>query len=687
VNEAVEERRDDFLLQGRYQVLGQVGTGGFGAVYRALDTMRGDEVVAVKQINLRGLTPQETIEATDGFNREVQLLSMLSHEHLPRIHDHFTDPEHWYLVMDFIPGETLERYLMDDAVSRVSRQAIRMLSFDEILNIGVQLCEVLAYLHTRQPVIIFRDLKPSNIMRTPVGKLFLIDFGIARRFTPGKLKDTIPLGSPGYAAPEQYGKSQTTPRADIYSLGALLHHLLSGADPADAPFSFAPLRLYGSPGLAELEALIQRMVALDMSKRPESIAEVKEELGRISLLRSHIEPHIWHPPVSQSLPGANQMGASSYWQTSSFGTQAFQGAQGQQQQTIHILKSPPSSRRKLIVNGLAIGAGLLIGGGPVVFSALHSKSHRGMHDIDAGGEIEKDIYKYPAPVKASSWSPNGNYLAITANSSTLTIWNTRNWMRHTLPTNLATLTSLSWSPDSRLLAITDDNTLQILAIRHDHLLFQPDGIGSRINNSARWSPDGNYLAIAGSNGLLGILDTSASQNIRVLNTGRNIPANNNKVLLGWSPSSSRIAVNARNTIQVRAADTGRIENSFGPLESDPVAMSWSPDDSGIATSNGDGKVQFWDQETGQVLAEYDVTYESTSITDLSWSPNGRYLGATTTGGKVYFWDTRQRQARPFTSYNAIGPAATQISWSPQEPRVAVCYDDGRVLIWRAPSIT
>jgi serine/threonine protein kinase len=681
LDQVEEERADEFLLQGRYQVLSQVGIGGFGAVYRARDGLKGHEVVAVKQINLRGLSSQETIEATDGFNREVQLLSTLSHEHLPRIHDHFTDTEHWYLVMDFIEGQTLERYLVDEAVSR---QAIRMLSFDEILHIGLQLCDVLAYLHTRQPVIIFRDLKPSNIMRTPTGKLYLIDFGIARRFTPGKLKDTIPLGSPGYAAPEQYGKAQTTPRADIYSLGALLHHLLSGADPADNPFSFAPLRLYGSTGLAELEAMIHRMIALDAGKRLGSIAEVKEELQRIVGLRSKIEQRIWHPPISQNLPGVNQ--ASPYWQTPSFGSQAAQGTQGVQgqQQTIHVLKAPPSSRRKLIVNGLAIGAGLLIGGGPVL-SALNTHLQRDRHGLYAT-EIEKDIYKYSSPVKALSWSPSGDYLAVTANSSTLYVWNTRNWMRHPISTDMDTLTSLSWSPDNKLLALTDDATLQVLAVRHNSTRYQPEGIGSSSNNSALWSPNGNYLALASSDGSLNILDTSDPRNITLLNTYKNIPANKDKVLLSWSPDSSLIAVNARHMIQVRAASIGTIASSLGPPESDPIAMSWSPNGSGIATANGDSRAQLWDQQTGKLLADYDITDDSSaSITDLAWSPGGRYLAATATNGKVYFWDTQQHQSRPFTSYNAIGSAATLIAWSPQDPRIAVSYDDGRCIIWKAPS--
>ena len=676
LDQAVDERADEFLLQGRYQVLSQVGTGGFGAVYRARDVAKGNEVVAVKQINLRGLSSQETIEATDGFNREVQLLSALSHEHLPRIHDHFTDAEHWYLVMDFIAGETLERYLMDEAVSR---QAIRMLSFDEILQIGLQVCDVLSYLHTRQPVIIFRDLKPSNIMRTPAGKLYLIDFGIARRFTPGKPKDTIPLGSPGYAAPEQYGKSQTTPRADIYSLGALLHHLLSGADPADNPFSFPPLRLYGSVGLAELEAMITRMVALDVGKRPGSVIEVKEELQRIVKLRAKTEQHIWHAPTDQGTSGANQ--AAGYWQTPSFGAQSSQG----QQQTIRILKAPPSSRRKLIINGLAIGAGLLIGGGPVL-SILQAQHYKGMQSLYAG-EIEKNVSKYSSPINAMAWSPDGNYLALTATSSAIHIWNTRNWMLHTALTSIDTVTSLTWSPDSTMLASTDDRTLQIWDVKQDKVLYQTGRVVSSRHNSALWSPNGNYLALAGSDGSLNILDTSKPQAIEVLNRYKNIPANKNKVLLSWSPDGSLIAINARQIVQVRSISNGEVMSLLGSLESEPVTLNWSPDGSSIATANGDNRVQLWEQRTGELLADYDITDDSnSSITNLGWSPDGRYLGAATTSGKVYFWDVRQGQSRPFTSYDPLESAtASLVSWSPQEPRVAVSYDNGSLLIWRAPS--
>jgi hypothetical protein len=265
---------NQYLLQQRYRILAQVGKGGFSAVYKAVDTRFDDHPVAIKAITLSGLKPQEVIEATEAFNREMMVLSGLKHPNLPRIYNHFSDVESWYLVMDFIEGTTLERHL--------ERMRDGCLPIGEVMEIGLLLCSVLEYLHTRQPPVIFRDLKPANVMLTTSGRIALIDFGIARHFKPGQAKDTMPFGSPGYAAPEQYGKAQTTTRTDIYGLGVMLHQLLTGDDPSQSPFRFAQLHLLDQPVLAELETLIMQMVEMDATKRPESIVVVKQELQRIA---------------------------------------------------------------------------------------------------------------------------------------------------------------------------------------------------------------------------------------------------------------------------------------------------------------------------------------------------------------------------------------------------------------------
>ncbi|SRR5216684_232459 len=262
------------LFKDRYQIISKIGAGGFGSVYKATDIHSKDHIFAIKEVSLRGLRPQAVIEATETFQKEVSLLSQLKHPNLPRLYDTFNEPEHWYMVMDFIEGETLEKYQ--------ERAQDRRLLLSEVFQIGIQLCTVLDYLHTQQPPIIFRDLKPANILRTPQGQIYLIDFGIARYFKPGQAKDTTALGSPGYAAPEQYGRAQTTPRADIYSLGAVLHQLLTSSDPSETPFRFVTLHVDSHLSLSELGTLIARMLEMDMNKRPASVAIVKQELQRIA---------------------------------------------------------------------------------------------------------------------------------------------------------------------------------------------------------------------------------------------------------------------------------------------------------------------------------------------------------------------------------------------------------------------
>jgi serine/threonine protein kinase len=289
------------LFRNRYFIMSKVGAGGFGSVYKARDIQNGDRLVAIKEVTLLGLHPQAMIEATTAFQREVSVLSQLDHPNLPRLYEYIQTPGHWYLVMDFIAGETLEQYQ--------SKTPNGHFLLSEALDIGMQLCLVLDYLHSQQPPIVFRDLKPANIMRTPTGQLYLIDFGIARYFKPGQAKDTVALGSHGYAAPEQYGKAQTTPRADIYSLGAVLHQLLTARDPSEAPFRFQPLRpkSHSEPGslttgmvdvlVNKLETLITSMLAMDVNKRPPDVARVKQELHVISTLWSEIYKSYWRPKL------------------------------------------------------------------------------------------------------------------------------------------------------------------------------------------------------------------------------------------------------------------------------------------------------------------------------------------------------------------------------------------------------
>ena len=264
------------LLGQRYRILKLIGQGGMGAVYLAEDQRFSGALRAIKELSQSGLSPQEAQDAARAFKCEADLLARLTHPNLPRIYDHFDEQGRWYLTMDYIAGETLEQ--------RLGKLPHHTMDTHDALQIALQLCDTLHYLHSQHPPIIFRDLKPANIMLTADDHVYLIDFGIARLFKPGQANDTVALGSPGYAAPEQYGKAQTTASADIYSLGATLHQLLSGSHPGSDPFQFPVLDLSAVSGGGELEALILQMVEMKRDKRPTSVLEVKQRLQTVLLL-------------------------------------------------------------------------------------------------------------------------------------------------------------------------------------------------------------------------------------------------------------------------------------------------------------------------------------------------------------------------------------------------------------------
>ncbi|GCE19864.1 serine/threonine-protein kinase [Dictyobacter kobayashii] len=261
------------LLFQRYQIIALAGQGGMGAVYQALDTYENNRVVAIKEMSQINLRPEQLADAQQRFQGEARLLGSLQHPNLPQVYTAFNENGRSYLVMEFISGKTLLELLQESPTD--------WLSAGQVVGYALQLCAVLRYLHEHVPPIVFRDLKPGNVMVTNQGRVYLIDFGIARLFKQGQRFDTESFGSVGYAPPEQFGHGQTTPRSDLYSLGATLFACLTGRYPSDnqpTPFHFLPVRDYNPSVPVELSNLIQQLVATDASKRPASADEVYWQL-------------------------------------------------------------------------------------------------------------------------------------------------------------------------------------------------------------------------------------------------------------------------------------------------------------------------------------------------------------------------------------------------------------------------
>jgi outer membrane protein assembly factor BamB len=280
-------------LQNRYRIEGVLGVGGMGSVYKARDMHFPNvtKLVAVKEIiNLADPSMRELVVRT--FEREANLLAELNHPSIPKIYDYFTQNDKSFLVMEYIDGKDLETFLNDNA---------GLLGEDTVVEWAIQLCDVLSYLHNHQPEpVIFRDMKPSNVMLDHHSHIRLIDFGIARGFQAGQ-KGTM-IGTEGYSPPEQY-RGEASPAGDIYALGATLHHLLTRQDPrVEPPFSFSdrPVRK-ANPGVSlELEAIINTSLNYNVAERFPSAQAMKDAL--ISLRRARTGLIGGHPLAAPVAP-------------------------------------------------------------------------------------------------------------------------------------------------------------------------------------------------------------------------------------------------------------------------------------------------------------------------------------------------------------------------------------------------
>ncbi len=631
------------LLKQRYRILAQIGKGGFGAVYKVADSQFGNRLLAIKEMSQSSLNPHELLEATESFKREAFLLAGLTHPNLPRIYEQFNDTGRCYLVMDYIEGTALETYL-DKMGGK--------LPIEKVLNIGIQLCAVLDYLHTRQPPIIFRDLKPANVMLTADGHIFLIDFGIARHFKPGQAKDTSALGSSGYAAPEQYGKMQTTPRADLYALGATLHQMLTGNDPSDAPFHFAPLQLPNQPALNALAQLIMQMVEVDISKRPASAAEVKQRLLSIASQYTVAQTN----PLQSSLPpGYSAVSVGSL-------------PVGMPTPTI----TPPPAQASTIP--------------PTVSRTKQSNAPQPQRNtvfICSG---------HTSRILALAWSPNGTRIATAGYDKTVRLWDTSNGKSSALYRGHSDhVNAVVWSPDGqRVASASDDRTIQIWDAVSRAMLMTLQGHVNKVTSLA-WSLDSPRLASGSLDKTVLVWDTNSGRTLFVYS------GHSDTVLsLAWSPPVSgrgaRIASGgADKTVQVwepTKDSKGNFLTSFlfpnrGTYtyhrHTQKVnAVAWSPDGKRIASVSHDKTMQVWDVTSGKL--GFIHHNPGSSLNAVSWSPDGRYLAAVGNDKTVHVWDAITRN--PVCTYMGHTGYVIAVAWSPNGKYIASASVDHTLQIWK-----
>lgn len=250
------------LIDGKYKILNKVGQGGMSVVYLAMNE-KANKQWAVKEVRKDGIKDFEVVK--QGLVAETDILKKLNHPNLPSIIDVIDTDDSFIIIMDYIQGNSLNKALEEYGAQPQ----------EYVIEWAKQLCDVLGYLHSRNPAIIYRDMKPANIMLKPDGNVTLIDFGTAREFKEKNLADTVCLGTIGYAAPEQFGgMGQTDARTDIYCLGATLYHLVTGMNPCEPPYEIKPIRQINSSLSAGLERIIQKCTQRDPNDRYQSAAEL-----------------------------------------------------------------------------------------------------------------------------------------------------------------------------------------------------------------------------------------------------------------------------------------------------------------------------------------------------------------------------------------------------------------------------
>lgn len=254
------------VIGGKYRILGELGHGGMSTVYLVVNE-KTNKLWAMKKV--RKVEDGDKKYLKESLKVEIETLKRLKHPNLPSVVEVIEQQEEYLVVMDYIEGITLENLLQEKG----------SLDEEEVVRYTIQLCDVLSYLHTRKPAIIYRDMKPSNVVVKPDGNVVLIDFGTAREFKKNAARDTNNLGTRGYAAPEQFGqRGQTDARTDIYCLGMTMYHLLTAHNPIEPPYEVYPITKWNAGFSQGLDKIIRKCIHKNPKDRFQSADELMRAL-------------------------------------------------------------------------------------------------------------------------------------------------------------------------------------------------------------------------------------------------------------------------------------------------------------------------------------------------------------------------------------------------------------------------
>ena len=646
------------LLHKRYRIIEVLGQGGMGSVYRAVDENLGVDV-AVKE-NLF-----TTDEYARQFRLEAVILANLRHANLPRVTDHFViGDQGQYLVMDYIEGEDLRQ--------RMERMG--NITEDEAILIGAAICDALAYLHTRKPPILHRDLKPGNVKITPDGHIFLVDFGLAKVLHGSQATTTGARAmTPGYSPPEQYGTARTDSRTDIYSLGATLYAALSGIIPEDGlaramdNTQLTPLRKRNSKVSRRLAATIERAMGIDPADRFQTADEFKRSLLG-SKTKTQLLPGDFtvEPAPLDAIEDFRQSTAEKDAKSSVMDHKSVNPKGVSSAGELPVFKPKRRKRRNRRLLSIALGTILLLSLAIVAFARMRPEfvPPQMTNLLTPLMQInlpfnwgQTAVPSEPAGIPTSGQLPTVTPLVISSTATATAILPTQ-----TLPPTVAftptdenlpapVATALGGGTGQMVFASTRSGIPQLYLVNADSTDLTQLTIMEKGACQPSWSPDGSQLVFISP--CLGradftetIYNESSLYMINADGTGLKqlTPAPGSDFEPAWSPDGTRIAfTSVRGGFrQIYALDVESLEitlltNTTSAIESSQP--SWSPDGSKIAYMvKRVGAFQIWAMnENGQEAVQ--LTHSGQEIWDYlpSWSPDGRTV----------FFNQRRPGVRPW----------------------------------------
>lgn len=604
------------IIQQRYRILDVLSTGTVSTIYKAEDMQLGNRMITLKEIGKNNQNTQEALASIEADKREMLLLASLIHPNLPRIYDYFVENNHWYFVMDFLAGETLEAYL--------SKRKYRPLPVEEVLDSGLQLTAVLDYLHIHQSPLDPNDLTLRNIWRTPDGRLYLLDTGTTSSAA------IMPVSS------------------SIYSLGKILRQLQTGKTSTRPRLHLALPKLRWrsrNPQSWPLEALIRQMVHRDIHKRPYVMGIVRQELQHLTAQYIPLQKHRFSRRTLLKMAGFAGLAAFSGILTWQGETRLFGGP--------HPDYSPNLGGTIFTYNA---GSGVLgVAWSPNGMRLVMGNWNGQVQAFDANTGLH--VIDFQAPhlqqrIEDVIWLPDGNTVAACGDDGIVWVWNAATGqLQRTYRGHTNWVISLACSPDGKYIASgSEDTTVQVweAATGRQVVIYRGHygGIGS-----VEWSPNGRYIASASFDRAVHIWEAATGRLIY------NYREHTNPVYtVAWSPGGQRIASgDAAGVVKVWSVahfeSDGQQQQPFDvtypqdnmayDIQLNAVqAVAWSPDSRYIALVSHDA--QIFDSFTGEHIYTYTKHHASTgqAVQAVAWSPNGRYIASGGMEGTVQVWNAR-----------------------------------------------